>query len=162
MKVLSKLKSKLPLIISAAIVLATFAALFVFSGQDGEESSALSSIFVNFAIKLFRLSDDAETVSTVTFIVRKLAHFTIFAILGASLYSFTSSLLLLRPYVSTLIIGLCAAALNELQQLTSAGRSASVRDVAIDFAGVIVGSLIAWGIGRLVRSRQKIKKTVDK
>ncbi|MCD7823543.1 MAG: VanZ family protein [Oscillospiraceae bacterium] len=162
MKVLSRIKSKLPLIISAAIVLATLAALFVFSGQDGEESSQTSGMIVDFVMKLFRLSDDAETLNTVTFIVRKLAHFTIFAILGASLCQFTSSLKLLRPYISTLIVGLCAAILNELQQLGSNGRTASARDVAIDFAGVIVGSLIVWGIRRLMQNHRKIKKTVDK
>ncbi|MCD7847009.1 MAG: VanZ family protein [Oscillospiraceae bacterium] len=150
---LSRLKSKLPLIISAAIVIVTLAALFVFSGQDGEESSALSSKFVDFAIKLFNLPDDADTVSTVTLVVRKLAHFTIFAVLGASLYAFTSSLLLLRPYISTLIIGLCAAVLNELQQLTSEGRTASPRDVAIDFAGVVVGSLIVLAITKIINKK---------
>ncbi len=158
MKILSRIKSKLPLIISAAIVLATLAALFVFSGQDGEESSATSGVIVDFVMRLFNLPDDAETLNTVTLVVRKLAHFAIFAVLGASLYAFTSSLLLLRPYISTLIVGLCAAILNELQQLGSAGRTASPRDVAIDFAGVLVGSVVVWGIVRLLQSHQKIKK----
>ncbi len=154
MKMLSKIRSKLPLIISAAIVIGTFAALFMFSGQDGEESSALSGVIVDFVIKLLKLKYDASTVGTVTFIVRKLAHFTIFAILGASLYSFTRSLLLRRPYLSTLIVGLVAATLNELQQLTSAGRTASPRDVAIDFAGVVVGSAVAIGIVKLIRKNK--------
>lgn len=146
------------MIISAAIVLATLAALFVFSGQDSEESNQVSGVVVDFVMKLFNMSDDTETVNTVTLVVRKLAHFTIFAVLGASLYAFTSSLLLLRPYISTLIIGLCAAIINELQQLTSEGRTASIRDVAIDFSGVVVGSLIVWGIVRWVQNRRKIKK----
>ncbi|MCD7783977.1 MAG: VanZ family protein [Oscillospiraceae bacterium] len=155
---LSKVKSKLPMIISATIVLITLVALFVFSGQDGDESSKTSGVIVDFVIKLFSLPDDAETLNTVTLVVRKLAHFTIFAILGASLYAFTSSLLLLRPYISTLIVGLCAAALNELQQLSSAGRTASIRDVAIDFGGVIVGSFIVWGIVKSVQKHWEIKK----
>ncbi|MCD7805179.1 MAG: VanZ family protein [Oscillospiraceae bacterium] len=158
MKIPSRIRSKLPLIISAAIVIITFAALFIFSGQNGEESSKLSGVIVDFVMKIFKLETDAETVSTVTFIVRKLAHFTIFAILGASLYSFTRSLLLKRPYISTLIIGLAAATLNELQQLTSVGRTASPRDVAIDFSGVVVGSAIALGIARLISHRREIKK----
>lgn len=161
MKTIDRIKGKLPLIISATIVLITLVALFVFSGQNGDESSATSGVIVDFVVRLFNLPDDAETLNTVTLIIQKLAHFTIFLILGASLYSFTYFLNLPRPYISTLIVGLASATINELQQLTSPGRTASVRDVCIDFAGVVVGSLIVWGIVRIVKSR-KNKKAVDK
>ncbi len=153
MKILHKIRRKLPLIISAAIVIITLVALFVFSGQDGDESSKTSGVIVDLVIRLFRLSDDSKTLNTITFVVRKLAHFSIFAVLGASLYAFTYFLLLRRPYISTLIVGLAAAIMNELQQLSSAGRTASVRDVAIDFSGVITGSLIVWGITKLIRHK---------
>ncbi len=152
---LSKIKIRLPLIISAAIVLFTLVALFVFSGQDGDESSEVSGVFVDLVIRLFRLSDDAATLNTVTFVVRKLAHFSIFAVLGAGLYELMRSLMLKKPYIISLALGLVAAILNELQQLSSVGRTASPRDVAIDFAGVVVGSGIIFAITKLVRKMRR-------
>ena len=150
------------MIISAAIVLLTLVALFIFSGQDGDESSALSGIFVDFVMKLLKLPDDTETLNIVTFIVRKLAHFSIFTVLGAGLYGMAYSLALKRPYIISLAIGLVAAIINELQQLTSVGRTASPRDVAIDFAGVVVGSGIILVVTRLIRKfRERRKLSLD-
>lgn len=152
---LSRTKNRLPLIISAAIVLITLVALFVFSGQNGDESFQVSGVFVDLVIRLFGLSDDAATLNTVTFVVRKLAHFTIFAVLGAGLYGMAYSLMLRRPYIISLAFGLVAAIINELQQLSSVGRTASPRDVAIDFAGVVVGSVIILAVTKLILKSRK-------
>lgn len=77
--------------------------------------------------------------------VRKLAHFTEFALMG---FWF---MLCLRVYTChfikhvswPLFCGLLVAVLDETVQLYVPGRSSSVRDVLIDFGGVLCGLFLA-------------------
>ncbi len=77
--------------------------------------------------------------------VRKLAHFTEFALVG---FWF---MLCLRVYTRhfvkhvswPLFVGLLVAVLDETVQLYVPGRSSSVRDVLIDFGGVVCGLFAA-------------------
>lgn len=77
--------------------------------------------------------------------VRKLAHFTEFALMG---FWF---MLCLRVYTRhfikhvswPLFCGLLVAVLDETVQLYVPGRSSSVRDVLIDFGGVLCGLFLA-------------------
>lgn len=79
------------------------------------------------------------------YVVRKLAHFAEFALLG---FWF---MLCLRVYTRRfvrhtgwpLFFGLLVADLDELIQLYVPGRSSSVRDVFLDFLGVLAGLLAA-------------------
>lgn len=66
-------------------------------------------------------------------IVRKLAHFTEYAVLGAELYLFFGR------YRLAITHGLFAALADESLQMLS-DRSAEVKDVLIDFGGVIIGA----------------------
>lgn len=77
--------------------------------------------------------------------VRKMAHFTEFALLG---FWF---MLCLRVYTRhfvkhvswPLFVGLLVAVLDETVQLYVPGRASSVRDVLIDFGGVLCGLFAA-------------------
>ena len=76
-----------------------------------------------------------------TAVVRKLAHFGEFTVLG---FWFTLCLrVYTRHYIRhiswPLLLGLLIADADELIQLHVAGRSSSVRDVWIDFGGVCTG-----------------------
>lgn len=80
-------------------------------------------------------------------LVRKLAHFTEFAVLGAQL------LLLRREKAQegiarSIEYGFFAAFLDESIQLLS-GRGAQIRDVWLDTAGVVFGVMIVYGVGLL-------------
>ena len=84
-------------------------------------------------------------------ILRKLAHFSEYAVLGALMLAlFTKPGLRTRPLPS---LGLCLAAalLDEGIQLFSVGRGASLHDVALDFIGACVGTALAALIVWLVR-----------
>ena len=88
-------------------------------------------------------------------IVRKTAHFTEYALLGAAL------LLLLRDYgrkhpqITAWLIATAYAGTDELHQLAAqAGRSAQLTDVGIDAAGALAGVLLAAMIaGKIHHSR---------
>ena len=84
--------------------------------------------------------------STVGFIVRKLAHFTEYAILGLSLLlhiaQIQKKIMVRIPWLWAWGIGTLYAATDEFHQGFVAGRGPSVRDVTIDSAGVIAGVLL--------------------
>lgn len=81
-------------------------------------------------------------------LLRKLGHFGEFAILG---FFFTGSFWnwkhfrLTKPLGSALFAALC----DETLQLFIPGRSGEVRDIWIDFAGALCGSLFLWAILKL-------------
>lgn len=83
-------------------------------------------------------------------VLRKLAHFTEFAILGVFLtgtYWNTKRFLLARPLFCALFTALC----DETLQLFVVGRSGQIGDVWIDFGGACLGTLVLWLILRLRR-----------
>ena len=91
-------------------------------------------------------------------LVRKIAHFTEYAVLGALMLSLlTRSGLRTRPVVSAPLC-LAAALLDEGIQMFSAGRGPGLGDVLLDFAGACFGILLAqlvlWII-RLIRKQRK-------
>lgn len=80
--------------------------------------------------------------------LRKLAHFGEFAILGVFLGQS------LRPsYIRVLLAGLLCALCDETIQLFVAGRSSQVSDIWVDFAGVLAAAGFLWVI-RWLRSKK--------
>lgn len=128
--------------------------IFLFSSQTGEESGKLSSKiyeFITMNEKLF------------TFInVRKLAHFTLFGLLGASIfthirymYGFKSKL---KYYLLAFAFTLLYAGFDELHQYFVNGRGCTIVDVGIDSLGCIVALIINFVIISALERRQKKTK----
>lgn len=76
-------------------------------------------------------------------LLRKAAHVTEFAILGALLAAAAAGLRR-RPYLAPYLLGLIWALGDETHQLYVPGRSGELTDVWIDFAGVILGATMIW------------------
>lgn len=77
-------------------------------------------------------------------IVRKLAHFTEFTALGM-LLSIDTALFLkkMKQYIWVpFFVGVLVALVDETIQLFPVGRSSSVKDVWLDFSGVIFGTIL--------------------
>ena len=110
--------------------------------------------FVYGFFKLFGLDrDGAEHV------IRKVAHFTEFAVIGGLLLSCAYCFDRRRPhrfYVYVLFAGLLTAVVDETIQLFVEGRAGMIVDVWIDLGGVVFGSLLMLGFYALYR-RKKIK-----
>ncbi len=126
--------------------------IFFFSSQNGEESGKLSEGFLytvlNFIIPNFEefissLSD--ELFSLFHLLVRKMAHFSVYAALGLSSFmAFRSVLRELRIYPIMLrAFGLSVfyAATDELHQLMVSDRAGRLLDVLIDSSGAAFGIL---------------------
>ena len=89
-------------------------------------------------------------------LVRKLAHFTEFGLLGAELIMLTYLLRKLRVcnVLNCLFAGLSAAVIDETVQIFSARGSQAI-DVLLDFGGVIAGAGFAFLIGRIFSANRR-------
>lgn len=137
-------------IIFLAILLATFYIVFNFSAQNGEESGNLSekvtTWFVNILSKVKNMDTNTKLHYIVKLhpIVRKLAHFSLYIIIGFSVMGFFCTFDIKNKYklLWSGLIGVTYAALDEFHQSFTPGRGPSIKDVAIDSAGVLTGIFI--------------------
>lgn len=132
--------------------------LFFFSGQNANESGRLSAWFTGV---LFRIFPDIPLLfSTLHLYVRKVAHFSIFALEG-----FLLGMAMMLSFRRRWLVGFMAAVgcagmavLNELHQTMAEGRSCEVRDMIIDASGsatgVILAAIALWIIYRASRRKK--------
>lgn len=147
---------------SWTLVIFWMGVIFIFSHQPASVSSEMSGGLIetirHMVEVLIPVSDRwGDVLHTV---IRKLAHFTIYMILGVFLYK---ALMLSSkiPHIkyfqlgkTALIIGMFYAMTDEIHQLFIIGRSGEYRDVLIDSLGVLAGALFYYKI--------KIRKTLHR
>lgn len=147
-------------IVNGAVSLLIMGLIFWFSAGTGDESSDLSRRVTEWLLPLIypdytRLSKaHAQGVFLLMhFLVRKGAHFTVFALLGAALRQFLRTFPLKKP--ALLAFGLTAlyAVGDECHQWFVIGRSAQPADVLIDCAGALVGVACAVAVATWLRGR---------
>lgn len=114
------------------------AVIFGMSNAQGEESKGMSDTIVIFLSHIFPFVEYNETW---TFIVRKMAHFSEYAILGILYYLFFSTYRQLHKKEILGIIGgvFLYACSDEFHQLFMDGRAGQWKDVMIDTAGGTTG-----------------------
>ena len=128
------------LIVAAGCVLG----MFYFSNQNGDTSHGLSYDIVLHILKWLSIDPD-ETITAMDlcdFVVRKIAHFTEYTVLGIGLCGLMRVLVKRYWGIAAIVLGAVLASLDEFHQLFIPGRSAMVSDVVIDTCGVVVGSII--------------------
>lgn len=107
------------------------------------DESTLESTFV---LKMFQniLKSVGFKAELTDHIIRKSAHFCEFAFLGllTAWCAYIKNKKFLRNYLSIGFICLATAVVDELVQIGSAGRSAEVADVALDFVGSVAGIFV--------------------
>lgn len=105
------------------------------SSKPAVESAAASSQIVDLILKWFGIS--SEYSESISFVVRKTAHFTEYFILSG-LLTVTYSAFTNKKYNYSfiLLMGVMTALSDEFLQGFIEGRSSEVRDVLIDFSGV--------------------------
>lgn len=83
--------------IFAILTIATCITIFVFSSQDGEKSGLTSRGFVRKIIEITGVTNNLsetekeELMENCQFVVRKLAHFSIYTILGINTLGFMNT-----------------------------------------------------------------------
>lgn len=145
--------------------------IFCLSSQNAEISSQTSGSVIESVASVFYpgfadMSADAqnEIISNFQFIVRKTAHFSLYAVLGVlsflSVISYRNLKYRFRLLISA---GICLlyAASDEFHQLFIAGRSAEIRDVCIDFCGAALAITALALLARYIKPIYKTVRTVD-
>ena len=147
-------------ILTTGITLAMMVLIFFFSTEPAEESDVTSGVIATRVADTIRpgwqemeRTKRERFYKDVQFAVHKVAHYTEFALLGASLLLCLISGFGWKRFfwLVAWVGGTAYAALDELHQLLVDGRSGQARDVLIDSLGVISGILITllilrkWG-----------------
>ncbi|MBO7217347.1 MAG: VanZ family protein [Clostridia bacterium] len=145
--------------------------IFLLSSQDSTTSANLSSGFISRLLETFSdeflfLSESEKQVliEALQHVVRKLAHFSIYASLGASLFSaaYTYEIKLVGKFLIALPISLIYAVSDEIHQNFIPGRGAMLTDVLIDFSGAVFGSVVILIIISIYKSILNRRKTMRK
>ena len=156
------------ILLSLLLVIAVMVMIFCFSAQTGTQSGAMSGRITMWILNLVVPGfgdfspEKQETIrSTVSFVVRKLAHFSEYALLGFSLMlhiaQIEKKIAVRLPWLWSWAAGTLYAASDEFHQGFVAGRGPSLRDVMIDSSGVIAGTLLLLWI---IRRRTKKKASL--
>lgn len=108
--------------------------IFWFSHKAAVQSQAQSDFFL---FLLFFLKED-----TARFMIRKLAHFSIYTLLGICVFSSFSNPK--RAFPGSFLICVLYACSDEFHQSFIPGRSCQTGDVLIDTCGACLGMFIAY------------------
>ena len=160
MVALIKENKKIQRTISGILVLVILVVIFNFSNQNGEDSEGTSKQISNKVIEILRLDNGLneeekdDLTGKVDHIIRKLAHFSIYTLLGFSLISFLDTINIRdkKRIVITIVFGLLYAISDEFHQMFISGRNPSSLDVMIDTLGVIFGVCIFLLLRKILHS----------
>lgn len=136
--------------------------IFSFSAQPAESSSKTSKSVTRKILSVLPIVKKASTETAEKFldkaetVVRKLAHFSLFLLLGIYAYLAMDGYLNKRKIAAALLFCLLYAASDELHQLFIAGRSCEARDVCIDFAGSLCGVYITLFVQKIIVRRKSV------
>ena len=110
--------------------------IFIMSSFNASESSAQSNIIVNFISNIFNINN----IELISLIIRKLAHFTEYFILGILTYNLIKKYR--KKYYIAIIICIIYAISDEIHQIFIPGRSCQITDILIDSIGAITAIYI--------------------
>lgn len=137
-----KLRSKVLLIIGIIINIFIWTNSLLPASVSSSQSGFVADI-------LYPPFEDIIEVNKFYQIIRKLAHFTEFMLLGIVFSLFYLSIGKNKYYFITLIHGLIVAIIDETIQLFIPGRAGLITDVLIDTSGVLFGLFIIILINKI-------------
>ena len=146
------------------LLLCTFFIIFGFSSQNGEQSGGISRKVTETILKVssnYNKLEEGEkevVLHRTESIIRKIAHFSIYAVVGFLLMGLLSTYKIKDKWriIITIIIGILYAMSDEFHQSFSPGRTPKTTDVYIDTLGIILGALLVVLI-RIIYKKIKTK-----
>ena len=152
------MKRRILFLLSLLLTTAVLVVIFGFSSQTASQSDGMSRSLARLLAAKIPWLTTKYTLYQLNRLLRKLAHFTLYFLLGCGL----TGLLYARekglPALIAVPIGLVCAALDELHQSVVPGRGPGLRDVALDTCGVITAvaviSLFLFLVGKRRRSKE--------
>lgn len=148
------------------LLLATFVRIFCFSNQNGTKSSGVSRKVTEIVTSNIKKVQNMPQKEKEIFlehtekIIRKLAHFSIYTVVGLLMMSLMSTYKLKqnKRIWTSLMVGVLYASSDEIHQYFVPERSARVFDVMIDSAGVCLGICIVIFVLLIVRKVMERKR----
>lgn len=165
MKEINRMQIKRIIFLILSIIVAII--IFMFSSQDGDKSKTTSRGFTREIIDVAPPTKNLEEVQKQQIVedaqpgIRKMAHFSIYTILGICLFNFfkTYEWTTKKQIILTVITGAIYAISDEIHQFFSYGRTPLIKDVFIDTAGCLFGVGIMLLVIKLTK---KVKKNINK
>ena len=144
---IDKLKISAALLVTGLII-----AAFYFSSQPASISKLQSGNVLN----IFK----ALGFENITMhLVRKLAHFTLFGLIGgASVFAFSFKLSGLIMFRASYLFGTLLGALDEFHQMFVPGRGPQVKDIMIDSSGVFIAVLVIGLIITSIKNKKEMEE----
>jgi len=155
-------------VIFTILFLATCVRIFYFSAQNGDSSGSLSRKVMRDVAQVF--TDDEtrinQAVETGEPILRKIAHFSVYTLLGIFAMGMMSTYFknldfdkaINKQIVISILLGALYATSDEIHQAFVPNRSGRVIDVVLDTIGVANGTLlVAIVLAILQKHYKKIK-----
>ena len=114
--------------------------IFCFSSKNTMESNSTSKNLIRYSVRVYekvtnKEVDEEKVITKLNYPVRKLAHFSIYFLLGIFVYSIFSCTKVNHKLLLSMFICIIYASLDETHQLFVYGRTAQVLDVLIDTFG---------------------------
>lgn len=164
-------KTVISRVVSVLFTLAAAVLIFFFSAQNAVESGETSNSFIKHIAEIFVRSfrslspeEKYEFAENFQAAVRTLAHFSVFGLLGFSVFATERSFghKNYKAYAVGIAFCFLYAVSDEVHQYFVPGRSAQLVDIAVDTAGSIVGACAFLIICRLFSKIMRRKKNDPK
>ncbi len=133
--------------------------IYLLSAQPANESELLSSGIADWTSQLFNRALPNLNIETLHLIIRQLAHFAIYLVLGVLLLNAlnqneTDDRV---NFALALLISLLYAISDEIHQMYVPGRVGQIYDVLIDFVGSIIGIKIFIICNNFIKNRKQLR-----
>ena len=138
--------------------------IFALSSQDGGVSAGTSRQFTEILLKTLGLECNDRTIEIINPVIRKVAHFSVYMLLGFLTMCTCETFKWQRVYkfdFSTMFAFVFACS-DELHQRLVPGRSGEFADVCLDTVGAMIGVLIVLAIALICVQIKKKKASKPK
>jgi len=121
--------------------------IFTFSNKNAQTSNSTSKNLINNIINIYekvfsKEVDNEKVIKKLNYPIRKLAHYSIYFLLGILIYNFIANTTIKKKFLTSLLICLCYATLDEFHQLFISGRTGQIKDILIDTSGALTAILL--------------------
>lgn len=109
--------------------------IFLMSSFNATDSANQSNFIVNIISNILNI----ENVRLLSLIIRKVAHFTEYLILGTLVINMFTKNNAKKTYLLSILLCIIYAISDEIHQIFTPGRACQIKDILIDSVGSITG-----------------------
>lgn len=160
------MKKNIKRVVFIIIALCWMGVIFYFSSQTGTTSSRFSGRITQWVVDIFfpkfstfSQEEQASILKNASFLIRKLAHYSEYAILGFFLFSavwvFTSNQKIV--FLISGVVGILYAISDEFHQSFVSGRTPMIKDIFIDSIGLCSMLLFLGILWNIIETKRKGK-----